>query len=55
MRFAWLIGKASETLRICNTYCFCIETVAARTRLIVTFIRILHVSFFFLLSTEVNK
>ena len=35
-RIACCIPKATNTLRICNTYCFNTTTVAARTRLGVT-------------------
>jgi hypothetical protein len=32
MRFAFLITKATDTLRICNTYCFRTATIGMRTR-----------------------
>jgi hypothetical protein len=38
MRIAYWITKASDTLRECNTYCFCTATVVKRMRLYVTFI-----------------
>ena len=34
MRIACWITKATDTLRICNTYCFSTITMVARTRLI---------------------
>ena len=37
MRIACWIPKATNTLRICNSYCFSIATAVERTRLIVTF------------------
>jgi hypothetical protein len=36
MRFACWITKATDTLRICNTYCFSTVTMVKRTRLNVT-------------------
>jgi len=36
----------SDILRIGNTSCFCSATTATRTRIIVTFTRVLHVFFF---------
>jgi len=36
MRIAWWIPMATNTLRICNTYCFSTTTVAMRKRLNVT-------------------
>jgi hypothetical protein len=36
MRFACWITKATDTLRIYNTYCFSISTMVTRTRLNVT-------------------
>jgi hypothetical protein len=45
MRFACWITKATDTLRICNTYCFSMATMVTWTRLNVTFVRILPFSF----------
>jgi hypothetical protein len=36
MRIACWITMATDTLRICNTYCFCTETVVTRMRRSVT-------------------
>jgi hypothetical protein len=36
MRFACWITKATDTLRICNTYCFFTATMVTRTRLNIT-------------------
>ena len=33
MRFAWWISESTNTLRICNNYCFTTVTVVTRTRL----------------------
>jgi len=47
MRFAFWIPKATDThSRIRNTYCFSTATMVTRTRLHVTFIRALSVSFY---------
>ena len=43
MRFACWITKATDTLRICNTYCIFTATMVTRTRLSVIFIRTLPV------------
>ena len=47
MRFSHRITKATDThkhtLRICNNYCFSTATVVARTRLNITFIRVLSI------------
>jgi hypothetical protein len=37
MRFACWITKATNILRICNTYCFSASTLVTRTRLTVRF------------------
>jgi hypothetical protein len=44
-RIACWIPKATNTLKICNTYCFFTPTMVARTRLIVAFILDLPVWF----------
>jgi hypothetical protein len=44
MRFACCITRATEALRIYNTSCFSTATMVTRTRLNVTFIRIMPVS-----------
>ena len=36
MTFAWWTPKATQTLRICNTYCFFTVTMFKRTRLYIT-------------------
>jgi hypothetical protein len=33
---AWLVSKAKNTFRICNTYCLAIGTMVTQTRLLVT-------------------
>jgi len=43
MRIVCWIPKATNTHRLCNTYCFSITTVVARTCLIVNVIRTLRV------------
>jgi hypothetical protein len=43
MRFECRITKATDTLTICNTYCFSTATMVTRTRPNVTFIRTLPV------------
>jgi len=43
MRVAFWITKATDTVGICNTWCFSTATVVTRTRLGVTFILTLHV------------
>jgi hypothetical protein len=37
MHLSWWIPKATDTLSLCNTYCFSTTTTVARTRLDVTF------------------
>jgi hypothetical protein len=45
-RFAcWITEAADNTLRICNTYCFCTATIVARTRLDVNVTRTLSALF----------
>jgi hypothetical protein len=39
MRIACWVSKATDTLRICNTYCFSTAAIFTRTRLKVAFIR----------------
>jgi hypothetical protein len=46
MRFARWIPEATNTLGICNTYCFSKARMVTRLRLNVTFIRTLPVLFF---------
>jgi len=56
MRFAWWIPKATDThSRVRNNYCFSTATMVTRTRLGVTFIRTLPVSFYILASTTKKK
>ena len=47
MHFACGITKATDTLRVCNTYCFYAATMVMPTRLNVTCIRTLPVLFSF--------
>jgi len=48
MRTACWIAKATDTLKLCHTYCFSVATMVARTRLNVTFARTVY----FLLDNE---
>jgi hypothetical protein len=43
MPFAWWISKATDKLRICNTYTFSTATLVSLPRLIFTFVRTLSV------------
>ena len=45
MHFVYRITKASDTLKLCNTYCFSTPTVVKRTRLCALFRRVLPVLF----------
>jgi hypothetical protein len=47
MRFAYWINKATDTLRIFKTSCFCAAAMGRRKPLNVTFIRILPVLYEF--------
>jgi len=42
MRTACWITKATDTLKLYNTYCFSVATVVARTRLSFTFVLTVH-------------
>jgi hypothetical protein len=48
MRIACWITKATDTLKLYNTYCFSVATMVARTRLNITFVRTVY----FLLDNE---
>ena len=43
MRIACWVTKATETLKICNTYCFSTTTMVKRTRFIVTLLLIAYI------------
>ena len=44
---AWWITNATDTLKICNTYCFFTATMVMPTHLNVTFMYTLHVLFMY--------
>jgi len=51
MTFACWIPKATQTLRICNTYCFSTSTMVTRTRLcVMLYVHRLSCCFLFLLT-----
>jgi hypothetical protein len=48
MHFSCLITKATDMLRICNTYCFSMATVVTQTHLSVIFTHTVPVSCYIL-------